>query len=469
MNQELKTERSLKRTLGLFASTMMVVGLIIGSGVFKKIIPMAQTGLGETAILMAWILAGVISLFGAFTISGLASLTEESGGLYEYFRISLGNFIAFLSGWADFLIIGPAAIAALGFLFGDIVNTVSPLPNPLDAWKDISVANVVFPFANSGVKLVGISAIVVLTGINLLGSRESGVFNSVITTAKIVGIVLLIVVGITYAKPEIVSNHEIINTVAEPEGMLFYSAFLAAMLGAFWAYNGWDIATNISGEIVNPKRNLPIALTLGVLLVIVLYALVNYSYLQVLSLERLRAVTDNEIGAFVVSDTLFGSYGKTLLVILFVICVFGALNSNVVTVPRKYFRMAQEGYLFKHIQHVHPRFRTPDVALGYTMVLSCVLLVSGSFDMLTDMVIFTSFLFYGLLAIAVIKLKRNGTIKAKVVGYPFVPMVLLVFSIALTINTIWVHPKQSLVGLFLIMSGVPLYYYFQKRNGQAIN
>ena len=160
---------------------------------------MAQTGLGETAILMAWILAGVISLFGAFTISGLASLTEESGGLYEYFRISLGNFIAFLSGWADFLIIGPAAIAALGFLFGDIVNTVSPLPNPLDAWKDISVANVVFPFANSGVKLVGISAIVVLTGINLLGSRESGVFNSVITTAKIVGIVLLIVVGITYA------------------------------------------------------------------------------------------------------------------------------------------------------------------------------------------------------------------------------------------------------------------------------
>lgn len=171
MNNQSNPQTSLKRTLGLFASTLMVVGIVIGSGVFKKIVPMSQTGLGETAILMAWILAGVISLFAAFTVSALASLTEESGGLYEYFRLAFGDFLAFISGWADFIIISPAAIAALAFLFGEIINSFAPLPNPLDQWKDFSIGGFIFPFANSGVKLAGISAIIVLTAINSLGSR----------------------------------------------------------------------------------------------------------------------------------------------------------------------------------------------------------------------------------------------------------------------------------------------------------
>jgi len=463
MNEKTKPEASLRRTLGLFASTLMVVGIVIGSGVFKKIVPMSQTGLDESSILMAWALAGVISLFGAFTVSALASLTEESGGFYEYFRLSFGNFLAFVSGWADFIIISPAAIAALAFLFGEIINSFFPLANPLDAWKDFSILGFIFPFANSGVKLAGIAAIMVLTGINSLGSRESGVFNSIITSAKIGGILVLIIVGISYTGPEVLNESSLINTVQEPSGMLFFSAFFAAMLSAFWAYNGWETATNISGEIINPKRNLPLALMIGLSLVALMYTLLNYSYMNVLSLDQLRAVDENQIGALVVAETLLGTYGKIMLVILLVICVFGALNSNVVTAPRKFYRMAQEGFLFSHLQKVHPKFRTPHISLIYMMIFSIVLLISGSFEILTNMVIFLNFIFYGLLAFAVLKLKRNGTIKTRVVGYPFIPLALLLFAIVLSINTIWVQPEQSLVGLLFIFSGVPVYYYFKKQ------
>lgn len=252
--------------------------------------------------------------------------------------------------------------------------------------------------------------------------------------------------------------------------MLFFSAFFTSMLGAFWAYNGSDVATSISGEIINPKRNVPLAIAFGILIVIVIYILVNYAYMHVLPLEILKTVGENEIGAFVVAETLLGRYGKILFLILLVMCVFGCLNSNIVVVPRKYFRMSEDGYFFKNVKRVHLRFNTPYMALTYTMIWSCLLLLSGSFDMLTDMVVFASFIFYALLAIALIKLKRNGTIKAKVVGYPFIPIVFLIFSVAFTVNTIWAYPKESISGLLLILTGVPFYYYFKKRRvkGQPI-
>ena len=466
MNVEPKTEASLKRTLGLFTSTLLVVGLVIGSGVFKKIVPMAQTGMGEVAILMAWVAAGIITLFVAFTLSGLASLTEESGGIYEYFRLSFGNFPAFLSGWASFTIVDSGACAALGYLFGQTLNTIVPLSNPLQAWEHIPIANSIYPFSDFGVKLVGIAAIAFVTGVNFLGVREGGVFNNIITIAKIGGILLLIFLGLTYKSHEVASVVQVVAAPRAPEGMLFYSAFLTAMLGAFWAYNGLDVATNISGEMINPKRDLPLALTFGTLLLITIYVLTNYSYMHVLPLGKLSAIHENEIGAFIVAETLLGSNGRLMLLMLFLISVFGALHSNMVTVPRKYFRMAQEGYFFQSAKSVHPRFKTPHLSLLYTMIMSCLLLLSGTFETLTDMVIFTSFLFFGLLSIAVIKMKRNGTIKVKVVGYPVIPITFLAFCLALSINTIWVQPKQSLMGLLLILIGLPFYYYFKKENAR---
>jgi basic amino acid/polyamine antiporter, APA family len=470
MKGEVKSDVSLKRALGLFTSTLIVIGLVIGSGVFKKIVPMAQTGLSETAILLAWVLAGTITLFGAFTVGGLATLTEESGGIYEYLQISFGKFFAFLSGWTDFMIIGPGGNAALAFLFAQIVNTVIPLGNPLQSLETISIANFIFPFADSGVKIVGVASIVILTVINCIGIKESGIFNDIVTTAKVLGILVLIFLGVTYSNPEL-TKPIVTDTASSPHGIAFLSSFLLAMLSAFWAYDGWTHSCNIAGEIVNPKRNLPLAMTFGIAIVMTVYVLVNYAYIHVLPLETLRALGENEIGGAVVANTLLGDYGNILFLVLMVICVFGCLNSTIVSIPRKYFRMAEDGYFFDPAKRVHPKFRTPHVALMYSMIWSCVLLISGSFDMLTNMIIFASFILYGMLAIAVLKLKGNGTIKAKVIGYPIIPVLYLIFSVALTVNTIWAQPEQSLLGLLLILSGVPMYYFFKGRmaNQHTIN
>lgn len=451
---------TLKRELGLVTSTLLVASLVIGSGVFQKIIPMSQTNIDEIYILLAWAAAGLFTLIGALSVGGLASLTEESGGTYEYFRLSFGKFFAFISGWSDFMIVGTGVNAALAFFFAQTVNSLIPIPDPLQAWEHISIANFIFPFKDSGIKIFGIVTMIVLTGVNCLGTKESGVINNIITSAKILGILILITLGLTYSKPDVPEVAEVANIISPSNGVQFINSFLKAMLAALWAYDGWIFATNISGEIVNPKKNLPIALTSGILITMFIYLLLNYVFMHIVPLEMLRNVHDNEIGALLIAEVLLGSYGKTLLSILILICVLGALNSNIISLPRKYYQMAHEGYFFPGAKKINVRFRTPVIALFYSLIWSCILLLSGSFEMLSDMVIFTAFVFYGLLCLALIKMKRNGSIKVKVAGYPLAPVLFMIFSIVLTVHTIWTEPQKSAFGLILILSSIPFYFYF---------
>jgi len=455
---------TLLRALGIFSATLLVVGIMIGSGVFKKIIPMAQTGLTESWILIAWALAGIITMLGAINIVGLASLTEESGGVYEYLRLAFGNFFSFLFGWTDFTIIGTASIAALAFIFSHTVNMLIPLPNPLQQWEHISVANFIYPFADSGIKILAILIIMILTWINYRGVRESGTLNNIFTSAKILGILLIIFLGLFYSSPVQPQQQEIIASSVPPlHGTAFFSAFFVAMLSVLWAYDGWVNVSFITGEVKNPKKNVPLAIIIGVTIATVLYVMVNYVYMKVLSLDELAAVNKNEIGAAVVANTLLGKIGKTLIIILIMVSVFGSLNAIILSHSRIYFRMAQEKFFFKKVAQVHIRNKTPHIALLYTMVWSCVLVISGTFDILTDMVIFAGFLFYGLLAIAYIKMKRKGMISSKVFGYPIIQVIIILFSLTLIINTIATHPLQSLIGLGLMFTGVPFYYYFKNK------
>ena len=213
---KIEQKPTLLRALGIFSATLLVAGIMIGSGVFKKIIPMAQTGLTESWILIAWALAGIITMLGAINIVGLASLTEESGGVYEYLRLAFGNFFSFLFGWTDFTIIGTASIAALAFIFSHTVNMLIPLPNPLQQWEHISVANFIYPFADSGIKILAILIIMILTWINYRGVRESGTVNNIFTSAKILGILLIIFLGLFYTSPLQPQQQEIIASSSPP-------------------------------------------------------------------------------------------------------------------------------------------------------------------------------------------------------------------------------------------------------------
>jgi len=459
-----KDKTTLTRALGLFTATLLVAGIMIGSGVFKKIIPIAHTGMPEGWILVAWVLAGIITMFGAFNMAGLSSLTEESGGIYEYLRLSFGNFFAFLFGWTDFAIIGAASVAALAFIFSQTINTLLPLPNPLDQWQHISIGNFIHPFADSGIKLLSIAIIIILTWVNFLGVKEGGYVNNIFTSAKILGILILIVLGLFHTSQTAPSQEIIHEAKHALHGGDFFSAFFVVLLSVFWAYDGWVDIAAVTGEIKNPRRNVPLSIMSGIGIAMALYLLVNYAYMKVLPLSKLAAVSENEIGAAVVARTLLGNAGETMIIVLIMVSVFGSLNGVILSHTRIYFRMAQENFFFKKAALVHPRHKTPYYALLYTMIWSVVLTISGTFDVLTDMVIFATFLFYGWLAIAVLKMKKAGKITVKVTGYPFVQIVIILFSLTLLINTVVSQPKQTAIGVLLMLSGLPFYYYFRKRS-----
>jgi len=419
---------------------------------------MAQTGLSETWILIAWIVPGIITVLCALNLSGLASLTEESGGAYEYLRLSFGNFFSFLFGWSAFTVSGTATNAAVAFIFSQTFHSMIPLPNPLQRWEDVSIGNFIYPFADSGIKMLAILIMILFTWVNYRGVKKGGYMNNIFTSAKILGILILIILGLLYVSPA--SPQQIANTGGQ--GIIFFSTFFAAMLSALWAYNGWLDVTAVTGEIKNPKRNVPLAVITGVGIVTIIYVLINYSYMHVLPLTKLAGVGANEIGAAAVAETLIGGTGKTIIIILIMVSVLATVNAGILAFSRIYFRMAQEGFFFKRFSLVHPRYRTPYFSLIGATTWTSILIISGTFDMLSNMVVFTNFLFFGLLAVALIKMKRKGMIKTKTIGYPAVQAVIILFSAALIINTLITQPKQSLLGACLVLLGVPFYYYFKR-------
>ena len=459
-----KTKIPLKRVRGLPTGILLVAGIMIGSGVFKKIAPMSATLMSEPYILSAWIIAGIFTMLGAFMLAGLATTTTASGGVYEYLRLSVGNFFSFLYGWTAFTILGSGSIAALAFVFAQSLNTLVHLPDPLQSMQDISVGNFIFPFASSGVKIVAVIFICLLTWVNYRGTKKGGVLNNIVTTAKISGILMLIIFGLIYSNPAVVEKANATVTV-QYSGTALFSALFGAMLSAFWAYDGWSNISFVTGEIKDPKRNVPIAIIAGVAIAMILYVLLNYTYLKVLTLNQLAAIGQNNIAAAVVAGALMGKTGTIVISVLIMVSTFGALNACIIVYPRIYFRMAQENFFFKKVANVHPVFRTPYVSLICSMLWSIVLVLTGTFDILTNLVIFAGFFFYLLLGWGLIRMKRRGAITSKVIGYPVLPVVIILFSVALLANTLMVQPMQSLAGLTLVLSGVPFYFYFKKKYG----
>ncbi len=457
----MENKTSLHRVLGLTTGILLVAGIMIGSGVFKKIAPMSQSGLSEFYILLAWIIAGIITMFGAFTYSGLASMTTEAGGVYEYLRLTSGNFFSFLFGWSVFTIGGSGAIAALAFIFSQSVNSLLHIPDLTQSLKDVSIGDFIYPFRDSGVKIFAVLTICLLTWVNYLGIKKGSLLNNIVTAAKISGILLLIVLGLFYSNPAPVVD-AVANNSVPLSGLALFSALFGAMLSALWAYDGWANITYVTGEIKNPQRNIPIAIVAGVGIAMFLYVVLNYTFMKVMSTGQLAAIDQNQIAAAEVAAILMGKTGRVIIAALIMICTLGALNACIITYPRLYFRMAQEHFFFKKAAAVHTRFRTPYISLLYSLVWSCILVITGTFDLLTNLVIFSGYLFFGLIAWGLIKMKRKGIIKAKVIGYPFTPIIIILFSAVLVINTIIVQPKASLTGLILVLSGVPFYYYFKK-------
>lgn len=472
----------LKRALGLTTAILIVISSMIGSGVFKKIAPMSETLMDTKLILLAWILAGVVSMFGVFTYSGLASLTEEGGGQFEYFRIIYGKFFGFLFGWTCFTVIQSASIASIAYVFSESVNNLAHFKQPFYQWADINIGNFIFPFANSGVKIFTICTIIALTLINYFGVKKGGLLNDIFSWAKIGGIVFLIITGfLLYGNADQVSAQN--SQLIKPQDFNLISAMFAAMLAAFWAYDGWVNLAYMGGEVKNPKRNIPIAIIGGTAAVMLVYVLVNIVYLRVLPVETFVEINSagNKIAAAEVAQSILPGIGFTLVSILIMVSAFGATNASLMASPRIYHQMAKQKLFFKSFGETHPKYQTPYKSLLFQMIWSSVLVMSGTFDQLTDMLIFASFIAYGSGAAGLLYMKIKGKpnhnlnpggehnntgrfkITAKVIGYPVIPILFLLFSIGLVVNTLVTMPKESITGLSFIVIGIPIYYLVKRQ------
>jgi APA family basic amino acid/polyamine antiporter len=462
---------------------MMVAGGVIGSGIFRKPgVMAAQVGSPEL-LLAVWLIAGVISLLGSLSNAELAAMMPHTGGQFVYLERAYGSFVAFLYGWALLAVIQSGSIAALVYVFAEYATqflTLAELSGPLAQWRcHVPFIGDVVPFQAIGVKLLGTLVIVLLTAINYIGVRLGSVVQNVFSVAKMGAMLGLIALVLLLPGTGRVANLTTASAMIHPSGPALWIALAAALQGAFWAYDGWHKVTYIGGELRSPQQDLPRSLILGILVVTTLYLLMSTIYSYVLPIDEM---TRSRLVAADVAERCFRGGGRWIAVAV-MLSTFGAANATILTSARVYFSMAADGMLPSALSWVQPRFHTPGAALVAQGIWSILLLFSGTFDMLTDTLIFVSWFFYAANAWAVVVLRWREPDRPrpfKVPGYPWVPLIFVSFGIVYLVLTLYndiatyrraLNAGQPallncVLGAVLVFSGTPIYYWYRVRKGR---
>lgn len=461
----------LVRSVTLFSAFILTVSSVIGSGVYKKVAPMSSELLSADLVLVAWALAGIITLCGALSNAEIASMLADSGGEYVYFRKIYSRFFAFIFGWTCFAVIRSAAAASIAYVFAHSVNSLITLPVLPQAWEQINILGVFTPFHNFGVKTLTVLLIAGLSYNNYIGLRFGEGLSKVVTILVVISIFLIIILGLAFGGGSL-ENFQTPGTGFIERSWtdsVFIQTLFAALLAAFWAYEGWTSTGYIGGEIRDARRNLPLALVSGVTFVMAVYLCINFTYLYILPMDQMVAghSSVNSIAAVEVVRSFLGAPGALVMAVLIVITTFGCTNTTLLGPPRLYYAMAKEGQFFSAASYIHPKYNTPSKAILIQAVWASLLVFSGSFDQLTDMLIFAAFIFYGATALGVFILRiRMPDVPRpyKAWGYPIVPGIFIIFCVALIIITLMARPREALIGLSLMASGLPFYWYWNRRD-----
>ena len=460
-------QRNLVRTLGLGYVVIFVVANIIGSGVYKKIAPMAAELHSSVWILAAWIVGGIITLFGALSNAEVAGLLADTGGEFVYFRKIYNRFFAFLYGWSLFTVIQTATISSLAYVFAQSLNSIIPIPEVLPSLQHFTIGGVFFPFQDFGVKLTAILLILLLTSLNISGLKSGAGTSKAILFLVFTGLAVIVFFGLgsVSAKPD-----NFMNMKELTNGTVSLSSFYTAMLAAFWAYQGWVSVGFIGGEVKDPTRNIPRGIVMGVFVVIFIYLLVNVTYLMLLSIPQLEQVhaAGNQIAAVEAVRSFWGTGGVLFISLLILLTTLGCTNASILTGARPYYAMANDRLFFSGIAKLNKN-NVPGNSLLWQGIWASVLVLSGTFDQLTDMIIFAVFIFYGATSLGVFILRRrmrDAYRPYKVWGYPIVPAVFILFCIGLFINTIVTRPREAAIGMILILAGIPVYFFMQRKHGK---
>jgi len=428
-------------------------------------------------LILVWVVAGFISLFGAMVFAELGTSFPETGGEYVYLEKMYGEPIAFLYGWSTIAVINTAAIAAIAYVFANYLGFFIPMPH-FDPATELSlkihipyIADI-YPLQNAGIKLVAMFVILLLSIINYSSVKYGNAIQLVATIVKTLAILVLIF-GILFSGKGLSANFTTNSINRVPGGWPIFLAFMSATSGAFAAYDGWVNINMVAGEIKHPQKNISRSLLVGLFSCILIYSLVNLAYLYTLPIDKMAA------SPMVASDATavaFGSGAAGIIALLILISAFGATNINLLTNARIVFAMGQDGNFFRWTGKVQPKFQTPGNAVVVMCVLSILFVISGSFDVLADMFVFMSWVFYLLNVIGFFILRKKMPDLERpyrVSGYPWIPLIFILFTLFYLGSTLYnditnfragrTPMIDSVIGLLLTLAGIPLYIYFKRK------
>ena len=454
MDQEGRDHPHLKRQIGLYAATAVTVGSIIGSGIFRSPSSVARELPSQPLMLAAWIVGGILSMAGSLALAELAVAHPRTGGLYVFIRESFGRRLGFVFGWASLAVIKPTVIASIASVFAIYFCQVV-------GWS-------------AGAQLpVGITAIGVLTFVNWLGVREGTATQTTLTTLKVAGILLLCVAAFALPHQGPPAGAGASAAPASPVHPLWL-AFVAAMIPIFFAYDGWTDSTYVAGEVVNPTRNLPIAILGGTLIVIAVYVLTNLAYFTVLTPAEMAGAA--AVGSETVRRIL-GDWGGRALAVLVAVSTFGTISASILTGPRVTLAMASDGLFWKPAAHVHERRGSPDIALWLQCVLSWIWLTVavGGFEDVSGWFVTTSWLFYGLTVAGVFVLRRKEAAAGREPEasyrtwlYPLTPILFILVTLAIIGSDLASSTWRAAAGVVIAALGLPIYHFwFGRRRREA--
>jgi amino acid transporter len=410
---------ALPRRLGLWSAVAVVIGTTIGSGIFRSPAGIADKLPGPLPLFSVWIAGGVLALCGALTLAEVAGAYPQTGGIYVFLREGWGRLTAFLFGWAELVIIRAAALGAISITFAEYFLRVlgyNPLVAPYDSYAHYLAA----------VAIVGMAII------NILGVHLSSYVQNITTIAKYAGLLLIVLFAIAIGLPRSGGGH---FTPASPPGSFSISPFGLALVSVLWAYDGWADLSFISGEVKDPRRNMPRALIIGAASIIAIYLLANVAYLSVLPVDQIRT---SRLVAADVAQQLVGAVGVTFVASTVMLSTFGTLNGSILTSPRIWFAMADDGLLFKKVASVHPRYQTPYIAIAVAAALGAGFVLLRTFEQLADTFVTAIIPFYalGVASVYVFRRRANYDPPFRTPGYPVVPALFVLSTIYLLANAL---------------------------------
>ena len=433
--------QNLPRVLGPWSVVGIVIGTMIGSGIFIVPSAMAQTLQSPVLMLLVWVVGGVLSFFGALALSELGAAYPHAGGMYIYLREAYGPLIAFLFGWTLFLVIDAGSMATLAVAFSS---------KYLLQFVDLS------PWA---IKAVAVLLIAVLAVVNYLGVRWGALVQNLFTIIKTAAIIILVGTVFIFAKGSI-QNFTVGSGGAVQGG--FIGTFGVALVAALWAFKGWEVSTFSAGEVKNPERNLPLGIFAGTAAVILLYLAANLAYLYVFPVGEIAQSTRIASDAM---NAAVGTAGATFIAIAILFSITGACNGHLMTGPRVYFAMSRDGVFFRSVARVHPKFLTPHVSIIAVTVWASILCVSGTFEQLFTYVVFGLWIFFGLTVTAVFILRRKRPDLSRPYrtwGYPVTPALFVLAALAISVNSLINTFWNSFAGLAIMALGLPAYFFWRR-------